>query len=268
MHKKNITILTEHTIIKRSDPALMRIEVEKTRRAYQIGKDCSLFRVPKILEYDEANGEVVFERLNIKPIFHALSWGNDYNKLGEILGRALAIIHRYLLLPDNMRIHLPSELSLSGDAVFLHGDLGTFNVCIGKKWPPITIIDWQMTPMLGGEATYGTRYFDLIWFITNLICRPTIRQPQFFFTNPILPVAHRFLTAYFREAKLPYEAEQFIAYAQRFYHVLWPEIERYSCWRVRLLFPRCRTLRQKVMELLAKIPRYQSISLSEEKEFE
>ena len=40
----------KNTVIKTTAPDLMRVEVEKNRRAFEIGKDCGLFRVPEVLK--------------------------------------------------------------------------------------------------------------------------------------------------------------------------------------------------------------------------
>lgn len=231
---------SEHTVTKTDDPARMRIEVEKTRRAFTIGSDCGLFRVPEVLDYDETKGVVVFERIKgIGPIRKAVSWGDEYNTFAEMLGSCVALIHRRLTLPGDMIVPLPSELSMPGDDVFLHGDLSVCNICAGNHWPPIVILDWQMTPVHGGQATYGTRYFDLMWFIDNLLYRPTT---QHLFGNPVAPVASKFLDAYFKEARLPCDAEEIAVYAKRFFRIKKPFRWMHSNWKTRIVLPRCHAL--------------------------
>jgi len=39
----------------------MRIEVEKTRQAHKISKQCGLFHVPEVLDYDASTGTAKFE---------------------------------------------------------------------------------------------------------------------------------------------------------------------------------------------------------------
>ena len=46
----------KNTVTKTTVPDLMRVEVEKTRRAFEIGRDCGIFRVPEVLEHDEVAG--------------------------------------------------------------------------------------------------------------------------------------------------------------------------------------------------------------------
>ena len=239
------------TVTKSSRPDLMRVEIEKTRRASSIGKNCGLFRVPEILNYNETKGVAVFERLNIEPMSKAVPWGGDRITLAKNLGTALAIIHRELTLPTDMIIPLPEEFAFPHDEVFLHGDLSVDNVCVGTVWPPITVIDWQMTCHLGGAATYGTRYFDIFWFISNLINRPYTR---FLFFDPVAPVARVFLESYFHRAQLPYNAEKVVTYAEQFFAIEMErarqEIVQNSKGRARLLLPCCRTIAKKFIESL------------------
>jgi len=205
--------IEENTVAKTSAPDLMRVEVEKTRRAYEIGKDCGLFRVPKVLEHDETAGRALFERLDsIRPVREAVPWGKQYIALAETLGTSLAIIHRELTLPDEMRIPLPTEFALPHNEVFLHGDLSVDNVLVGPSWPPIVIIDWQFTPGFGGRATFGSRYFDIMWFMGNLIRRST---PRFLLANPVRPVAKAFMESYCQEVGLSWDPNEFAAYAKR-----------------------------------------------------
>ncbi len=206
----------KNTVTKTALPELMRVEVEKTRRAFKIGKQCGLFRVPEVLDYNEAKGVAVFERLQMKPISQAVPWGDQRIRLVKHLGASLAIIHREMTLPDDMRTPLPQEFFFPHDEVFIHGDLTVDNVCVGDSWPPIVIIDWQLTPLYGGRSTYGTRYFDMLWFIRTLISRFSSR---FLFGNPVMPAAKVFFGAYFREAKLDPDFGRIEKYAASFFEV-------------------------------------------------
>lgn len=241
----------KQTVTKTTTPALMRVEVEKTRRAFEIGRDCGLFRAPRVLDYDERRGVAVFEKLAIKPISTAVPWGKQKLRVAECLGASLAIIHRELVLPSEMRVSLPAQFAFPGDEVFLHGDLSTENVCVEAAWPPIVILDWQMTPLYGGQATHGTRYFDIMWFISNLINRPHMR---FLFGNPVAPVASAFLSTYFNEAGLVCHPEKFATYAARFVEIEVPrfqeELIRNSKGRARLLLPWSRAILRAFMESL------------------
>jgi len=243
--------ISRNTVSKKGDPTLMRVEVEKCRRASEIGRDCKLFRVPQVLDYDESNGVAIFERINgIKPIKNAVSWGDEYAALAEILGSSLAIIHENLTLPNEMIVPLPSQLTFPGCDVFIHGDLSVYNVCVEKDWPPIVILDWQMTRMHGGKATYGTRYFDLMWFIDNLVYRPTLR---YIFGNPLRTVSKIFLDSYFKTARIEYKADEITSYAKHFFDLKKPLRKQQESRRFHFLLPRSHLLANEFIESLSSI---------------
>ncbi len=246
----------KNTVTKTSAPDLMRIEVEKTRRAFEIGRNCGLFRVPEVLDHDEEAGSAVFERLDVKPVSKTVPWGKRKN-LAKILGDSLAIIHKELKLPDDMLVPLPDQFALPDEEVCLHGDLSVNNVCVGAIWPPVAIIDWQMTPLFGGHATCGTRYFDIFWFINNLISRPYTR---FLFSNPVAPVGTAFIKSYFRQSQICYDPDRIVMYAKQFFDVLMPLIRqmiiRDSKGRARLLLPYSEAILKDFIESLKTLEPY------------
>lgn len=241
----------KNTVKKTSAPDMMRVEVEKTRRAFEISRNCGLFRVPEVLNHDEKMGSAVFERLDVKPISKAVPWGEKRKNLARDLGASLAIIHRELKLPDDMLVPLPDQFALPHDEVCLHGDLSVNNVCVGSSWPPIAILDWQMTPLFGGYSTYGTRYFDIFWFISNLISRPYTR---FLFSNPVAPVGTAFIKSYFKQSQICYDPDKIVMYAVQFFDVLMPIIRqviiRDSKGRARLLLPYSEAILKDFIESL------------------
>jgi tRNA A-37 threonylcarbamoyl transferase component Bud32 len=243
----------KNTVTKTAAPVLMRVEVEKTRKAAEIGRDCGLFRVPKILDYDENRGIAVFERLDIKPLSKTIGWGEQRRILAGWLGTSLAIIHREMVLPDDMCVPLPDEFVSPHDHVFLHGDLSVDNVCVGRSWPQLAIVDWQMTGLYGGKATYGTRYFDILWFASNIINRPRVRL---LFNNPVSPVMRAFMGSYFQEAKIPYTAEEIAEYASKFFGIVMPLVRQRAqrSWgRSRLLLQRSQVLLQQFINSLGSM---------------
>ena len=223
----------------------MRIEAEKTRRAFQIGRDCGLFRVPKVLDYDEANGILVFERIDgIHPISSTI---RRCPSIVERVGRSLAIIHQNLFLPESMKIPLPSEFALAGTEVFLHGDFNGCNVCLHPCSKSIVIIDWQMTSRHGGRATYGSRYFDLIWFINYMLWKPSVSN---LFHDPVSPVAKLLLESYLCQAGVPYDSARIEQYAKNFFSVKLPLRKAQNGWKARTLIHRSNALTQKFIKSL------------------
>jgi len=61
MIKAETITISGNILIKKGQPHIMRIEVEKTRRAYEIACRCGLFCVPKVLDYDDSTGTAQFE---------------------------------------------------------------------------------------------------------------------------------------------------------------------------------------------------------------
>jgi len=250
--KKHCTVeIKKNTVIKTASPDLMRIEVEKTRRAHKIGKDCGLFYVPEVLAFDEEKGCAVFERLyRVVPIHDAVPWGEQYKSVAEKLGKAIAIIHNNLTLPPHMIIPLPENLQLLGNEVFLHGDLSVYNVCIDKSSLDISILDWQMTSVFGGSATFGTRYFDLLFFIGNLYNRPTI---NYLLNDPVIPVTAKFLNAYFKEADVTYESHKFSLYAENYFLLVKSWLKKNADWRRRPLLFRSNAMINNFKKLIPNL---------------
>ncbi|HDT14293.1 MAG TPA: hypothetical protein ENO03_08065 [Candidatus Aminicenantes bacterium] len=116
--KPHIQISAE-TVVKSGAPSLMRVEVEKTRRAGRIGKTSGLFRVPEVIDYDEARGVAVFERITgIQPLRLVLCRGELDSILVGRIGAALAAVHRELTLPSEMIVPLPPEFVAGGGVSF------------------------------------------------------------------------------------------------------------------------------------------------------
>ena len=203
-------------VVKTGVPELMRIEVEKTRRAYEISRQCGFFRVPEVLDYDGSKGTAKFEFVrDIQTLREVIAAGSSIDSLMEKLGQSLAVVHRDLKLPDGMRVPLPEDYCLAGTEVFLHGDLGLRNVCVSTNDSQVVILDWRTTVKLGEHATYGSRYFDLMWFVYNLFYRP-IKRARYKAAIPAAPLAETFLRAYFGTTDYCYDHQEVTCYMKRF----------------------------------------------------
>lgn len=236
------------TVTKTSAPDLMRIEVEKTRRAFEIGKDSGLFRVPEVVEYNEDKGVAVFERIyGITPVWSVANRSSQYKALIEQIGCSLAVIHRNLVLPGKMTIALTAEFNLPGTEVFFHGDFNGINVCISACSPSVVILDWQMTSRHGGRATYGSRYFDIIWFINYILWTPTI---HYLFSDPVSTMAKGFLESYFKESGLTYNMREFVQYAKDFFDTKLPLRKQHASWKARFLLKRSNILTERFVKSL------------------
>lgn len=233
--KDNI-VFSGDTVIKTGNPDLMRVEVEKTKRALQISRHSGLFKIPEIIDYDATKGKVVFERIaDIHGVRHAVSHGQEYGKILERIGIALAEIHKKLELPDNMVEYLPDEFSFTGNEVFLHGDFSVDNICVSDNDHAIIILDWQMTKVHGGNATYGTRYFDIVWFINNLFTKPFHK----YLSGPsVKHAAEKFLSGYISNSDVSWDTREFASYMMKFYTTKMAQRRKRLTWKRRfLLFP-------------------------------
>jgi aminoglycoside phosphotransferase (APT) family kinase protein len=155
-------------IRKTGKPGTLAIEAAKASKAFDIGKDCGLFYVPKIVNFDARTGVLEFERLNGLVTLLDMSARKD-ERLFELLkkaGQALAVVHEKLVLPEEMKHELPAEWMASpGENVFIHGDFAGFNLCFDESSDRLVILDWSSAPLLENVATYGSRFFDIIWFV-------------------------------------------------------------------------------------------------------
>ena len=155
-------------IRKTGEPDILAIEVAKASMAFDIGEDCGLFYVPKIVSFEAKTGVLDFERLNGLMTLLDLAARKD-ERLLELLkkaGQALGVIHEKLVLPEEMKHELPAEwMACPDENVFIHGDFAGFNLCFDESTDRLVILDWSSAPLLGNIATYGSRFFDITWLI-------------------------------------------------------------------------------------------------------
>jgi aminoglycoside phosphotransferase (APT) family kinase protein len=186
--------ICDDEVVKTDDPALMRVEVEKTRRAWAIGRSSGLFHVPQVLGYDDDTGVARFQKLHgIEPVM-GLAGMTEHLEVFHKVGRCLAVIHAELALPAEWVVPLPAAVpAAEGPQAFLHGDFNCSNVMLAADGE-VAILDWRMTARFGERATYGTRYFDVGWFLNFLLGTPVHER---LFYRPLERSARAFLDGYF-----------------------------------------------------------------------
>ena len=153
---------------KTGDSSVLAVEAVKTQLAAKIGQSSGLFYVPKVLKFDAKAGILEFERLRglvtLREV--AAQKGTKIYDLLSRTGEALAVVHDNLVLPDEMREELSAEwVDKDGENVFIHGDFGGFNVCYHEPTDRIVILDWSTAPLLKRTPTFGSRFFDVLWFV-------------------------------------------------------------------------------------------------------
>jgi tRNA A-37 threonylcarbamoyl transferase component Bud32 len=149
-------------------PNSFSIELEKTKQASRIGEQTGLFYVPRIKGFNEKENTIDYEYLDGLCTVQQLAIGNS-SRLIEVftrIGAALAAIHDHLVLPPQMKKELPDKwMHPEKDNVFIHGDFTLLNVCFHEATNRIVILDWSAAPFIGAQHTFGSRYFDITWFI-------------------------------------------------------------------------------------------------------
>ena len=192
--------LVSDTVQKTGELHLLAVEAEKAKRAFEIGKNCGLFNVPKVAGFDTDAGLLKFERLEGLVTLLDLAIKRDPRLLDLLkkTGRSLAVIHEQLILPDEMKHELPPEwMDTAGQNVFIHGDFAPINVCFHKKSDSLVIIDWSAAPLIGRTPTFGSRYFDILWFVNCLFCGVPNKK---IFNWDAEAMAETFLEGYAQEA--------------------------------------------------------------------
>lgn len=156
---------------KTGEPNLLAIEAEKASRAFEIGLDSGLFTVPKVVNVDAEACALEFERLNDLVTLLDLAARKDRRLPGLLkkTGQALAVVHEKLILPEEMKHELPPEwMTPAGENVFIHGDFACINVCFHEPSDELVLLDWSAAPSVGRTPTFGSRYFDILMFVSSL----------------------------------------------------------------------------------------------------
>jgi len=156
---------------KTGEPSVLAVEAAKTKLAHKIGKESGLFYVPKVVRFDSKAGVLEFERMEGLVTLQQLIIDRDprSRELSQKAGRALAVIHEKLVLPDEMKYELPPEwMGTDDDNVFIHGDFNCINVGFHETTERLVILDWSTAPLMGRTPTFGSRYFDVLWFASYM----------------------------------------------------------------------------------------------------
>lgn len=144
------------------------IELEKTKQASRVGEQTGLFYVPCIMGSNEKENTIDFEYIDDLCTVQELAVEGYPQLIGIFtrIGVALAAIHNNLVLPSHIKKNLPDKwMQPDQDNVFIHGDFTLLNVCFHKATDRIVILDWSAAPFMGSQYTFGSKYFDITWFV-------------------------------------------------------------------------------------------------------
>jgi hypothetical protein len=190
------------TVLKTQDPAASRRERLRTTAGFEVGRRTGLFVVPEVLSYDDARGEIVFERLNLIGLREALSRRPGSSELVSRAARALAAIHQQMKASPGALVASHGEWGMSSgrSPVPLHGDYGMRNLFYISATDDLAIIDWANSDWMGFEADVGPAELDVAVFLMSLF------HQRLFGPWPIprrREVARQFLSTYSAASACP-----------------------------------------------------------------
>jgi hypothetical protein len=138
-----------------------------------VGEQTGLFVVPEIVAFDDARGEIAFERLPLTGLHQVLS---DPDRSVEVAGRAagvLAAIHGLMQWSETDARIYPGGMGISPqrERVPLHGDFGLTNVLHLPASDQIAVIDWSNAEWTGVDADLGSPEIDVAVFLVSLFHR-------------------------------------------------------------------------------------------------
>jgi O-antigen/teichoic acid export membrane protein len=174
-------ILLPDRFVKRQRPALMAVELAKTRAGRAIGLETGLFSVPAVLGSDPTAGQIEFERIDDGlRMWEALRDRPADDAPVVAAARALAAIHERLELDPALAVPLPEAwMGSSRSRVFVHGDFNTLNLFLHRREGTLLVLDWQTTHLVQTRdraapdliPTVGPCHFDLAWYVASLFLR-------------------------------------------------------------------------------------------------
>jgi Phosphotransferase enzyme family len=179
--------------VKLQAPEDSRRERLRTEAGGRVGRATGLFVVPEIVAYDDARGEISFQKLQLMNARQALSQGIRGPELLEQTGRALAAIHGCLPVIEGGPMPSAADGPVERRQVPLHGDFGMRNVFWVPDQGTIAIIDWANADWIGIDTDRGAPEIDLAVFLISLFHR------RMFGPWPLTgrhQLARRFLAAY------------------------------------------------------------------------
>ena len=165
--------ILDDVVIKTQEPGASRRERLRTQAARAVAERSGLFVVPGIVSFDDARGEIVFERLALVSIRQALAESGRGPALIVEAGAALASIHGGLAYPKAEYLPTPDRSSLAPGRtqVPLHGDYGLRNAFYFPDADCLALIDWSDADWIGLDSDLGAPEVDLGVFLVSLFHR-------------------------------------------------------------------------------------------------
>ncbi len=160
-------------VVKIQEPGASRRERLRTLAGRTVGQETGLFLVPEIVSFDDARGEIVFQRLPLVGLGKALS---QRHRSMELIGRVaegLAAIHGRMEPAERAAsAHSGSfDAGMQRNPVPVHGDFGVFNVLFHADSDRMVVIDWANADWMGFDAELGAPEIDVAVFLISLFHR-------------------------------------------------------------------------------------------------
>ncbi|MCF7906880.1 hypothetical protein K9K85_01190 [Patescibacteria group bacterium] len=174
MTNKSIDIKNK-IIVKTGLPKEISLEGIKTEKAYQLSRECGMFKIPKTILIDKEKGILITTYIkNIKPLSNLLnSKQGEMEKLIKMAGRSLGVIHKNLTLSSKNAIEFSNffDTDKEDPCAFLHGDFNLNNLQYDLSYNLI-ILDWDITPVVGQGINHGPIYWDIFCFVNAIFVSP------------------------------------------------------------------------------------------------
>ena len=156
--------------IKRFNAEDLEFQIAKENRLSEIFADSKKIKVPQLIRNDSGSSELTYEYIEDLVSFRSLLRDRALaTDLAERVGRGIARAHQQLDLPESFKVRLPGPYgNFTSENAFLHLDLSTVNVQYSRSRDCVYLIDWQLSPLFRSNSTYGSIYFDLSFFSSNL----------------------------------------------------------------------------------------------------
>jgi len=173
--------LTAGTFEKTYTAQTFEVMYHKLNALEKICENASFFKLPKVLSSNQEEYKITQEYIpDLIPIRLLISRPELLKKLLFRIGAGLAEAHKNLNLEQSKKEELPAPFSeMNGEKTFLHLDFNTVNVQYHEATDNIYFLDWEITPLLEGNANYGSTFYDIIHMIYQLY----LNEP-YFFSNP------------------------------------------------------------------------------------
>lgn len=165
--------MRDDLVVKIQEPAASRRERLRTLAGQKVGQETGLFVVPEIVSFDDARGEIVFERLDMVGLGKTLTdRAQSMQRIGRV-AEALAAIHGRMEPGEAARRGSLGALAAGSqrDPVPLHGDFGVFNVLFLAASDRMVVIDWANADWIGFDADLGAPEIDIAVFMISLFHR-------------------------------------------------------------------------------------------------